>query len=105
MTFETEFADLMPHTVVVRKQTSLDKYGVAARGAATTVQGRVVQTPKMVRLDDGREVVSSAHFYTAGPAGILTTDEITLPDGSTPVIMRVDHYPDEDGSHHEVVWF
>lgn len=105
MTFETDFADLMVDYVTFQAKTTKDKYGVDSYAAAVSVQGRLVRQTKMVRAADGREVVSSAHFYTAGSVGLEVTDKATFADGSTPLIIRVDSYPDEDGEHHEVIYF
>ena len=106
MAFETEFAELMHQSVTITAAGAKDAYGHAAAGAARTVKCRIVRQPKMIRDAGGREVVSSGHLFTAGNAAILVTETLTLPDGSSPKILRVDAIPDEDvATHHQKVWF
>lgn len=104
MTFEPEFAEFMPETVTRKPESSKDFYAQGSFGAAVEVQCRVEASPMMVRAVDGREVVSHVRVYTAGPVGFELTDEITLPDGSKPPILRIDKVDDETGPHHEVVY-
>jgi hypothetical protein len=107
MAFETDFLDLMRQAVTVKHYTdAADSYGQPTFGTSVSVTCRVVQQPKLIRAADGREIVSQGHLWTAGSAGVLVSDELTLPDGTKPKILRVDHFPDEDGVvHHERVWF
>jgi len=110
MSWETGFEDLMPDVVVRRPYTGQDKYSAPSFGAAQDVQCRVVRKPTILRRTGTgeatgtvREVVSSATVYCAGYVGWAMRDQITLPDGSQPVILDLRGYPDEDGDHHEVV--
>jgi hypothetical protein len=63
----------------------------------------VVRRPTLVRTDDGREVVSNATIYVAGDQSITAEDQVTLPDGTTPPILTVYSYPDDEGIHHQKV--
>lgn len=105
MTFDAALADLMPSTVQVAAPTTRDAYGKPqAFGADVAVQCRVEQGPQMIRGVDGREVVSTARVYTAGPVDVPLASRITLPDGTQPEILRVELQNDEDGPHHTVVY-
>lgn len=107
MTWEPEFEELMPHTIIVRRSTGRNDYGEVTWGTASTYQGRWVKQPREILSATGEQTVSDGHVYISGevPPNISTLDQITLPDGTTPNILRVDTYPDEDGEHHEVVYF
>lgn len=46
---------------------------------------------------DGTEVTSSAQVWMDGDVNVKTEDKITLPDSTTPEILRVDRPQDENG--------
>ena len=90
---------LMQQTISVAKFKRLDQYGDAVYDLDNpqSVQCRVSYRPQMIRDGDGREVVSSAQVWTSGNTGITVQDKVTLPDGSSPILLRVDSPPDETG--------
>lgn len=99
----------MPHTVQVAPVASRDKFGKPTYGADVSYQGRVVEKVEHLVIDDGREVVSSHVLYLAPHAvsGIpdLTPEaRVTLPDATTPMVLRINVYPDEDGDAYWQVW-
>lgn len=110
MTWDTEFDELLSQEVTRVAYTGQDGYGQPAFGAATKIRCRIVYKPVILRGRGGgeatgviREVVASATVYCSGVVGWNLRDKITLPDGSQPPILEVRNYPDEDGSHHEMV--
>ncbi len=107
MTFQRSFLKMMPDTVQRAAWTGQDKNGQPTFAAAVDIRARVVRKPTVVRrsgsFDVEREVISSATVWCAGEIGWDAKDQITLPDGSTPVILDVRKYPDGDGIHHEMV--
>jgi hypothetical protein len=105
MAYESDFDELMTQTLTLEPRSAVDKYGEESYGAAVSVTCRIVGMPKMVRAADGREVVSNGHAFTSGPSGATVTDRLTLPDSTHPVIIRVDSFPDEDGPHHDIIYF
>lgn len=105
MAYESDFDDLMTQTLTLEPRSAIDKYTEETYGTATSVLCRIVGMPKMVRAADGREVVSNGHAFTSGPSGATVKHRLTLPDGSQPVIIRVDSFPDEDGPHHDIIYF
>lgn len=112
MTWETDFDALMVDTVQRAPYTGQNEFGEATYGPAAPVQCRVVRKPRVLhRSGVGaavsgavQEVVSTATVYCSGVPEWTGQDQITLPDGSTPLILQVDTYPDEDGLHHQVVY-
>jgi hypothetical protein len=110
VSYETEFDEFMTDKIVRRPYTGRDDYGKAQVGSPVTVMGRVVYKPELVRTNAGggatnavREVVAKARVYFSGVPGWGMSDQITLPDGTSPAILAIPTYPDEDGEHHQVV--
>jgi len=99
----TPWSDLMTQEVTWEPRTGLDEYSRPTYGAATAVRCRVVGRPRMTRDVDGQEVVSTTTIYCDGNPGISPVDRVTLPDGSQPVILRVESYPDENGQVYQQV--
>jgi hypothetical protein len=107
-----DFGDLLTQTVTRKTVTGRDNYGQPSWSGAATLPCRVVHKTKLVRSTASarsetegavREVVSTAQVWTAH-VGWSVEDQITLPDGTKPVILHVDSYPDEAGDHHQVVY-
>jgi len=106
MTIEADFAELMVDQITVEVSGApTDVFGGTAYAAAVTYQGRLVRVNKMVRTDVGDEAVSRSHFYVYGAPGLKPADRVTLADGTTPDVLSVERYPDENGPHHEILYF
>jgi hypothetical protein len=93
----------MTQVVTWEPRTGLDEYSRPTYGAATAVRCRVVGRTKLVLDTNGQEVVSTTVVYCDGNPGISPEDRVTLPDGSQPVILRVESYPDETGQVYQQV--
>lgn len=105
MTYNDDWDELMPSTVIWFPFAAHDAYAEASFAATgTAVRCRVEPTTKLIRTDTGEEKVTSATIYVSGVRGIGPKDKLVLPDGRTPPILRVDKHNDEDGEHHEVVY-
>lgn len=89
---------LLNQTITLAPATGLDGYGKATYGTAVSVPALVEQRLKMIRDAQGREVVSSTQAFVDGTTVVTTESKITLPDGSTPVILAVASMPDVDGT-------
>lgn len=104
MTIERDFRDLMSSSVVIYEMSGVDKYG--KRGHALTgsiYRARVQPTSRMTRDAEGREVSVVGDVYLYGAPTVTTDHKISLPDGTTPVILGVRVVTDETGPHHTVV--
>jgi hypothetical protein len=67
-------------------------------GTATTFRARVTPTSELVVTGTGREVVASwLVWFDPGDTTLDSRDRITLPDGSTPRILKMDIPVDENG--------
>jgi len=103
----SEFLPLMLETVTLKGQSSLDRYGKQTFAASgTSYRARLVWEERILRDQQGREIVETGRAILYGAAASATTQwQITLPDGSTPKITSVDTIQDEDGDHHSVIGF
>lgn len=105
MTFDPAFLEIMTDTVVLRRATgSTNGYGAGSEVYSpdeTIEHTRVVKRPVQVRTTDGTITVARASVTFPGIFGVRVVDQIQLPDGTTPKILMVESFPDEDGPHHE----
>lgn len=104
----SDFLDLMPFTVTYEAAATRDAYGkVSTYAAAISYRARVTYTHKrVVSRATGQDVVSSTQAWLAGVIAMLNVDDrITLPDGTTPLIISWDLSTDEKGNHHTKVFF
>ena len=109
MAFEDEFRNMMAATVTVETVSSEDEYGARTFNSAITYDARVVEKLQSVVNFEGHEQVSTHVVYIAphassGIPAVESNSQITLPDGTTPPILRVEVYPDDDGDHHFAVF-
>lgn len=95
---------MMPDTVTVYAQSSMDAYGKRSWSASgTTYNARIQADSRLQRDDQGREVTVIGRVYLYGAPALTTNHKMVLPDGSTPIIVAVDVVGDEVGDHHTVV--
>ena len=101
MSFErNEFLALMPSTVTISTRSSHNNYGEPSFGGGTTYRARIVNKAGFVRAADGETVEVTTVCWVASTGTIDISDRITLPDGTTPQILMVERFPDQDGTHH-----
>lgn len=111
MSFEsTDFREMMPHTITVKTLASKNSDGSPVYStSASTYRARVVQTSKQVRDMRGNVVMAAQLAYIASTAALSANSRFQLPAGTggstTPPVLRVDNFPDDDGVHHHRVWF
>ena len=106
MSFEAEFLDFMPHTIVVYPLTSFDDYAEASFSTSgSTFQAMVEERPDVIRSAFGDEIVSSHVVYVASTDRIDLSSRVVLPDGSEPPLVRSDVFSDDDVFHHVVLFF
>ena len=90
--FSTDFADWRDYTVTIAQSTGFDKYGAPTTSVGVSTACYIEMSPKLVRNTTGQEVVSSARVYIVGDATVTPLDKVTLPDSSSPPVLRVDHF-------------
>lgn len=99
---------LFPHTIGVEPFVSSNISGDATYGASVDRKGRVKGQHIIVRDDQGREIVSTVNIVFAGAFDITAKDRFTLPASftpQTPVAISVSTAADENGPHHDRVFF
>ncbi len=109
---------LFPEVIIIEPLATEDAYGSKTYGASTSVACRYSQRVMMVRADTGEERVSRVQAVLAGDAGVNVRARFTLParfSPSTseagdvtkrqPVAIAIGYASDENGPHHQRVYF
>jgi len=104
MAIDRDLLQMMPHTVTIKPRTGVDAYSKPSYSAGVDWTCYVDYRPKKIRNAAGQEVVSSAQVYVGGVSGATVSSEITLPDGSKPVILMVNKLSDEQPDYAEVIY-
>jgi hypothetical protein len=113
-----ELMDMFGDDVIVEPFLSVDSHGVVTYGPPTTYPARVIGRSRMALDADGREHVSNVQAMFPGEFGLSAQDRYTLPVrfssaprdpdnlyGRQPVALAVDRSTDENGPHHQTVYF
>lgn len=73
--------------------------------APTTYTARWVRQPSVVSQNDGSVIEVESYAWIKSTVMLSPRARYTLPDGSTPPVVAVEGYPDQDGLHHVKVVF
>jgi hypothetical protein len=106
--FDSSFLEMMPDTITFNATSATDKYGKKTfSGTNISVRCRLVDDTVLVKDSEGQDIVSVGRAYLAGDYSTLTLGhKITLPNGTTPVIVKIDSKNDTSATvHHTVVHF
>jgi len=104
MSFESEFLDCMPQTLVVNLPSTLSGYSKMSFATAGTTYSALIQAEqKLVRALDGTEKVAETTAIINSTSAISPTARITLSNGDTRPILAVETLSDDEGIHHAVV--
>ena len=104
MSFENEFLDCMPQTVVVNAFSSLDSYSKPSFSTVGTTYSALIQDEqKLVRALDGTEQVAETTAHINSTSAIDPDSRITLSNGDTRPILAIETLSDDEGVHHAVV--
>lgn len=107
MALEKDFLDIAEGEIILDPSTEVTLYGAHQFSTAQRqrLPARVEPGNRLVVGADGKEVVASATlFVLSSSATIRMEDRLTLPDGRTPRLLRVDVLNDEQGQHHLEVY-
>ena len=108
MAFDTNLLALMPSTLKVNalKGVSSDGYCIPTWSSSTkSYRCRVVEKQTLVHTFEGDEQVARTVAWVRSTSTFGPWDKITLPVGTTPRLLAVEDYPDEDGAHHQKLMF
>ena len=100
MTVLADFGDLAPHTITLEPLSTIGLYGEPTYGTAASYSALVIYEQRLIAGPDNREVSSNTTVYIpSSSASAAESHRLTLPDGSTPRIIRVDRWADGKGQH------
>jgi hypothetical protein len=110
MGINAEFLTLMPDTLIVYGQSSVDKYGKRTFSATgTSVRCRVQYDIKQSTGTDGqgeaRTHKPDGRAFCYGDIAVTTDHRLVLPGGVEAIVRSVDRARDESGAHHTVIHF
>lgn len=108
-----ELTSLCRQTVQLAARTGVDGYGEPTYGSNVAYRVRVAGKRRLVRNDQGQEVLSTQTLYFAANPAIGAHDRITLSTGDvqstetgvvTPAILSVGKFPDDLGRQTTVLY-
>ena len=100
-------------TVQVAARSGVDSYGQPSFGSDVAYKARVVGKRRLVRNDQGDQVISSHTVYFAATPAVGAHDRITLSTGDVnstetgalqPPILSVGKFPDDLGRQHVILF-
>ena len=103
MAIDQQLVELMTQEVTWRQVTARDRYDARTWGSDQTVGCYIDEMPEIVRDDEGETVTATHTVYLDGVYAVALDDEIELPDGSTPPIVKVRQLTDDVGAHSTIV--
>lgn len=92
-----DWYDLMPSLVGVELLLRVDDYGVPVYGPKATYRSRVNFYQHFVRGPSGEQVIAEGVVWIGTDADIPATARVTLPDGTSPLILKANGETDETG--------
>ena len=108
MAYTSPLVDLFPQTVTHAAWTGMSTDGYASptySTSASTFQARVVTEQRLVRTFDGIEELAVTTVWLASTSTFSALDRFTLPDTSTPELLALETFRDEDGITHTKLAF
>jgi hypothetical protein len=108
MSIDRELLALMTDTVTWSTGSTISQYGVPSFSTAShSMAARIVDRYDEIRDADGQVRAARGTVWCASTSASTyrpsVDDRITLPDGTTPPVLRVETYPDEVDTHHHKV--
>ena len=104
MSFNDALLDLMNSTLHVDPITGLstDGYGLSVFTTSATENYRCRIVTKQVLVTDlfGEQQVSNSQLWIKSSATFSISDQFSIGGSTLGSLLRVEHYPDEDGHHH-----
>lgn len=106
----TDLLDMFPDKVVLERRGATDGFGEESGWAVidSAVKARIADKTMNVRNSTNQVVASKQHVILAGVFELTELDRVTLPARFSvrqPQIVAVETTTDENGPHHETVYF
>lgn len=103
-----DLLEFFPDNITIETFVSSDGMGARTYGPGVIWKGRVKGQHKLVRDTDGVDQMSTVNVVFAGAPGCSAKDRFTLPARfvpQQPKAISIDSSTDENGPHHERVYF
>ena len=101
MAWDSELEELMPHSVQISTGTTRTKHGVLSFSAASTYQARVVSVSAEDLSQNGSVSEVRTYVYVHSTATFPADCKVTLPNGTSPPLLRIEQFPDDDGLYYQ----
>lgn len=95
--FADDFTDLMTQTITVQPFLGRNSEGVPSYGAATTYKCRINYEDDNIIGGNGQLVAVRGQAWLDTIAPIATVDRVIFPDGTEPLLVKVNQESDENG--------
>lgn len=105
MSFASDFDDMLSQTITYKPFSSRTAGGTNTFGSASTYQARVVNVNKQSRDLQGNVVQAAYEVWVASTSVLSARGQFTLPDGTSPPVLNLSVYPDENGNYHNKIFF
>lgn len=104
-----DLTELFPDTLRAEPRVSTSGgLGAHTYGAAVLLPARISEKTHVVRGFDGQDKVSHVYARLCGYYGVTPEHRFTLPARFSPSVVKavaVECYTDDNGPHHETVYF
>ena len=112
-----DLSDLFADTITIEPYLTEDRFGKPTYGSSFECRAKVSGRTKTAIDTDGNERISNCQAVLAGAFGVTPQDRYTLPERFSlnpqenniedrqPRAIAVDQETDENGPHHETVYF
>lgn len=107
MAWSTEFEELMPHTLSMSTWVSADGYGEPTYSTTpTTYTARAEDVAQRVTGLDGYDTFATTQVIVASTTPLPESARYVLSHTTDSLnLVRIERVPDEDGLHHQVLFF
>jgi hypothetical protein len=95
--FEYQFKDWRKENVTIAPFSSFSSHGTPTYSTGVVTACYMTYEKKLITDSDGQQALTSSQVFIIGTSARTVLDKITLPDGSTPRIQRVDPFYNEKG--------
>lgn len=101
----TDWLDMMPTTATFANPSTFDVYGKPSVGTTVSFKCHISQNQKQTFTPEGVVVLQGGSLQMDAVYAVDQKAKLTLPDGSTPKILSVKTFYDENGPHHTTLDF
>ena len=103
MGLDAQFVNLMTDTFTVEPLIGNDIYVNPIYGPPRKLKGRLEDSIQIIRMKDGKTVVSYGVIYFSTVTNMHLNDRLTLPDGAHPIMLLIRTIKDDRGSLYDEV--